>query len=191
MNKIGPTGSLQPHLKVAMNDLLCVHEGERMQHLRRDALQAAAGEVWRLAGLAVVLLELVQVGAQQLSDDEQVLSVVKVIVQAQQVVLVRRVSTVQQPEKLDFVQALIEKVLAVFDDLHAHEHAGLQIVRLNRLAERCAAQVLCDLVTASHDGAHDDGEVFLLFKASAVVPVDDAQLKRVKRRLVASWLVRG
>ncbi len=41
--------------------------------LAGDGLHARQGEVGRVAGLAVVLLELVQVGAQQLAHQEQVL----------------------------------------------------------------------------------------------------------------------
>jgi hypothetical protein len=50
-----------------------VQEGQRAQHLARDALDAREREVHLVAALAVVLLELVQVGAQQLAHQEQVL----------------------------------------------------------------------------------------------------------------------
>lgn len=56
-----------------MDEAQRVQEGERAQHLARDALDARVAEVRLVARLAVVLLELVQVGAQQLAHQEEVL----------------------------------------------------------------------------------------------------------------------
>lgn len=62
--------------------------------------------------------------------------VVEIIKEAQDVVLVGRVVAVDVLEQLHFVQALVEEVLVVLDDLQAHVHPRVQVVRLDRLAER-------------------------------------------------------
>lgn len=56
-----------------MDETQRVQERERVQDLARYLLHARQREVRRVALVPVVLLELVQVGAQQLAHQEQVL----------------------------------------------------------------------------------------------------------------------
>lgn len=60
-------------LEVGVDEAQRVQEGEGVQDLARDLLHARQGEVRRVTLIPVVLLELVQVGAQQLAHQEQVL----------------------------------------------------------------------------------------------------------------------
>ena len=60
-------------LEVGVHQPEAVQEGERPQHLRGDALQARGREVGRAAGVALVALELVEVGAQEFAHEEEVL----------------------------------------------------------------------------------------------------------------------
>lgn len=94
--------------------------------------------------------------------------VVEVVVEAQDVVLVRGVVLVDVLEQLDLVQALVEEVLVVLDDLHAHVHPRLQVVRLDRLAERRAAQVLRHVVPPRHHRVQLHREVLLLLETGPV-----------------------
>ena len=56
-----------------MDQLEAVREDERLEALPRDAAEARQREVGLAAALPVVARELVQVVAQQLADDEEVL----------------------------------------------------------------------------------------------------------------------
>ena len=61
--------------------------------------------------------------------------VVEVVEEAQQVVLVLGVCLADVLQQLDLVQALVEVVLVVADDLEAHQLLSLQVQRLHRPAE--------------------------------------------------------
>ncbi len=90
-------------LEVAVDQSQLVHKLEALEAFARNLLQARKGEVALGPTLAVELGELVQVVAQQLRDDEQVLLEVEVIVQLQQVVLVARVVSIDVLEDLDLI----------------------------------------------------------------------------------------
>jgi hypothetical protein len=62
-------------LEIAVDQVEAVHEAQGVEALRGDASQAGEGEVRLTARLAVVAGELVEVVAQQLAHDEEVLLV--------------------------------------------------------------------------------------------------------------------
>lgn len=55
------------------------------------------------------------------------------------------VGSVDVVEQLDLIQALVEVVLVVLDDLEAHEAAGLDVQGLHRLAESSRPQKVHNL----------------------------------------------
>ena len=61
--------------------------------------------------------------------------------------------TRRAPQQLDLVEALVEEVLVVLDDLDAHRLAGVQVEALHRLRERRRAQVLAHLVPVEGERA--------------------------------------
>ena len=67
-------------LEIAVDQVEVVHEAQGVQALRGDAPQPGEGEVRLAARLAVVAGELIEVVAQQLAHDEEVLLVVGVAV---------------------------------------------------------------------------------------------------------------
>lgn len=61
--------------------------------------------------------------------------IVEVIIQAQNVILVRRIMPVDIFQKLDFIKALIKKIFIVLYDFHTYIHSGVQVMCLNSFAE--------------------------------------------------------
>ena len=95
------------------------------------------------------------------------------------------------PQQLDLVEALVEEVLVVLDDLDAHRLAGVQVEALHRLREGRRAEVLLDLVPRSDERVDTDGEVLVLFEAGAPALVDHLELHgRQRDRLLFCKLVR-
>mmetsp|Transcript_5060 Transcript_5060/g.17563 ORF Transcript_5060/g.17563 Transcript_5060/m.17563 type:complete len:355 (-) Transcript_5060:1221-2285(-) len=171
-------------LQVAVDEREGVEVLERLQHLARDGSQARNVEVELLAAPAVVPRKLVQVGAEELADDEEVLLVIKVVVETKHAFLVARVVAVNKLQKLNLVEALVEKVFVVVDDLHANRHARLQIRRLDGFAERRLPEKLRHLVALRHDGVHSDRELFALLEASAPEAMHHLELERLVNLLL-------
>lgn len=76
-------------------------------------LDTRDGIVWPGVEFLVTLLQLVQVGTQQLAHQHKMLAVIKEVVHAQQMVRVVWVSLVNVLQQLDLIQALVEEVLVV------------------------------------------------------------------------------
>ena len=167
--------------QVAVYEIQRVKVLERRQQLPRDLLQRRQREVGLLARLEVVPLKLVQVRAEELGDDEEVLAMVEVVVHPQDALGVVRVLVVDVPQQLDLVQGLVEVVLVVLHNLEADDVAGVEVHSLHSLGERGASEVLRELVPPGDDVADSNREILLLLEARAVQPVDDWQVERHKR----------
>ena len=104
-----------------------------IQNLLGHFLKAWNVEVMLLLDFAVVLGILVQVVSQQLCHDDQVFLVVKVVDHFQKVLFVQVLAVADdESQQLDFVNALVEVVFVVFDDLHAHHLFCVDVVALDR-----------------------------------------------------------
>mmetsp|Transcript_55807 Transcript_55807/g.155600 ORF Transcript_55807/g.155600 Transcript_55807/m.155600 type:complete len:326 (-) Transcript_55807:1149-2126(-) len=167
-------------LEVAMDEPQGVHVIQSGEHLLRDLLEAAEREVGLVPALPVELRELVQVVPQQLRNNDQVLLVVEVVVEAEDAVLVNIAVYIDVLQQLDFIQRLVEEVLVVLDDLHANHLVALEVQALHRPGKGGRAQVFEDLVASCHDGVHADGELLGLFEAGLVPLEDDAEAKGVE-----------
>ena len=125
-------------------------------------------------------VELMQVVAQQLTHDEEVLTAVNcsarhgmelgrpyrrgygsgfnprrhtVVQHPHHMHLIMRVVRIEIAQQLDLSEALVDKVLVVADNLDAHLAASLPIGACDRATEDAAAQIVVDSVPAaqSHD----------------------------------------
>jgi hypothetical protein len=122
-----------------------MHEFHGSQNLPQDALDASQGEIRLSTQFLMNTRNLIEVLFKEFSNDEQVLLVaaldnwqrgglerceqpretgtvrayleIEEVIQAKDVFDIVRVVLLQQLQQFDFVQTLIEKVFAVFDDL--------------------------------------------------------------------------
>lgn len=62
-------------------------------------------------------------------------SIIEVIIQPKNMILVSRIMFVHILEKLYFIKALIKKILVVLYDFHTNIHASVQVMCLNSFAE--------------------------------------------------------
>ena len=123
-------------LQVTMDQLEVVDVRKCSQNLLGDDLQAGNREVGFLFGFTVVLAVFIQIVAQQLCHDEQMLLVVEEVNQPEQVLPIEILAvSVNVPQKLDFINGLVEVVLVVLNDLHAHHLLGVDVVALDCLTE--------------------------------------------------------
>ena len=119
-------------LEVTMDQLEIVDEGKCAQDLFRDLLEAGYVEIHLLLHFPIVLRVLVQVVSEQLCHDEEMLFVVEEIDQLEQILLVQVIAVgIDIPKKLDLVDRLVEVVLVVFYNLHAHHLLGVDVVALD------------------------------------------------------------
>ena len=127
-------------LEIAVDDFPCVKDGQGLQALAGDLAQPLGGEVFWEVALLNVLVNVVQVVAQQLVHDEERLSIVEDIQQSgKQLALLRRHTTREELEELDLPQVLVEDVLGVLRHLDTHETvlaAPLKVLALHRVAKR-------------------------------------------------------
>mmetsp|Transcript_475 Transcript_475/g.1325 ORF Transcript_475/g.1325 Transcript_475/m.1325 type:complete len:346 (+) Transcript_475:66-1103(+) len=139
VNELDLAPRVGPHedvlrLEVRVNEREAVDVVQRHEHLPADPLQAAQGEVGRVGVLAHGPGEVVEVLAEELRDDDQVLLEVKVVHQVQAALCINVVSVcLDDPEQLDLVDALVQDVLVVLDYLHAHQLVCLQVQALHRM----------------------------------------------------------
>lgn len=149
-----------------------------MDHLSADAAHAWQREVWRPVGLGNVLVELVQVVAQQLGHNKQVLTMVEEVEHAEGVVLVVRVMLIDMAQQLDLAERQIDKILVISDDLDAHLPPCCQLDALHCAREDAGAQVVTDLVPTSNDRVDCDGKVDGLLESGAQRVVHHLEVKR-------------
>lgn len=62
-------------------------------------------------------------------------SVIEIVVEAKDMMLVSRVMPVDVLQKLYLIKTLVKEVLVVFYDLHADIHASVQVMRLDSFTE--------------------------------------------------------
>ena len=155
-------------------------ERERVQNLLRDALQSRHIEVELFLDLPVVLGVLVKVVSQKLRHNKQVLLVIKEVNKLEQVLRVKILTVcVDVAQQLDLVNRLVEVVLVVLDDLHAHHLLRMNVVALDSLRKGCTSKVLDNLIATSYNAVDDDREVFCLFKARFFAIKDHTQVVTV------------
>mmetsp|Transcript_126574 Transcript_126574/g.269976 ORF Transcript_126574/g.269976 Transcript_126574/m.269976 type:complete len:387 (+) Transcript_126574:721-1881(+) len=162
-----------------MNQPQGVHVVEGGEHLLRDFLKPPQSKVGLVAALAVKLRELVEIVAQQLGHDDEVLLVVEVIIQAQHAVLIDVAIHIDVLQQLDLIQGLVEEVLVVLDDLHADHLVVLQIKALNSSREGSRSKVLKNLIPRSDHCVHANGELLRLLEACLVPLENDAEAEGV------------
>ena len=78
------------------------------------------------------------------------------------------VLSVDVREQLHLVQGLVEEVLVVLYDLHAHVRPCRHVVRLDGFTERGRSQEIRHQVTGRDHGVEEDREVFLLLESASV-----------------------
>mmetsp|Transcript_65644 Transcript_65644/g.172006 ORF Transcript_65644/g.172006 Transcript_65644/m.172006 type:complete len:489 (+) Transcript_65644:75-1541(+) len=179
-------------LQVSVDQPQAVDVLQRPEQLPSDPLQMPQGEIRLLALLAVELGELVQVVAQELRDDDEVLLVVEVVDETQAVLLVHILRVgVDKLQQLDLVKGLVYVVLVVLDDLHADHLAGLEVQALHRPREGRRAQVVQNLVARCDDGVHHDRELLGVLEARPVPLVDHTQREGVEDDAVPLGGVEG
>lgn len=149
-----------------MDQIEVVDEVQSIQNLLSDFLESGNIEVLLLLLLPVELAILVQIVSEQLSDNDEVLLVVKIVDDLEQVLFVEVIAVGRdEAQQFDLVDALVEVVFVVFDDLHAHHLLSVDVVALDCLRERCRAQVLHHLVPSCDYRVHHNRKVFCLFEA--------------------------
>merc|ERR1719410_879237 len=115
-----------------MDEPKTVYVLECYQQLPNDALQVSKCEEGFLSAFPVELGELIKVVAQQLSNDDQVLLVINVVNELQASHVIDIVSVcVDDFQELDLIKRLVNEVLVILDDLHAHHFACLQVQTLD------------------------------------------------------------
>lgn len=77
-------------------------------------------------------------------------SIVEVIIQAKNMVLVSRVVLIDILEKLYLIKALIKKILVVLYDLYTNIHASMQVMCLNSFAECSRSKILSNMIPTSY-----------------------------------------
>lgn len=121
-------------LQVAVDELKVMDEAEGVKDLLSDALQTAHVEVYLLLSLSVILRVLIQVVSQQLSHNEEMFFVVEVVDKLKEVLFVEVLAVcVDVAEQFNLINTLVEIVLVVLDNLHAHHLLCVDVVTLNRL----------------------------------------------------------
>eukprot|EP00982_Pelagococcus_subviridis_P017521 31545-Pelagococcus_subviridis.AAC.9 len=133
--------------------------------------------ICRAIDRSVLSVKYGSVRTEELRDDEQMLAMVEVIVHPQDPFRVFRVRVVHHGQQLDLVQRLIEVVLVVLDDLHAHALAGDEIARSQRGGKRRGAEMVRELVPTRDDHAHSRGELFRGLEPGAVQTVHDPKVE--------------
>mmetsp|Transcript_23676 Transcript_23676/g.48095 ORF Transcript_23676/g.48095 Transcript_23676/m.48095 type:complete len:310 (-) Transcript_23676:44-973(-) len=138
-----------------MDDLVPMQRRERAQALPSDLLHALHREVFGQPALVNVLVDVVEVVPQQLVDDEEGLPVVEAIEQPRQALLLLFVHLGgQELQQLHLPEVLVQDVLGVLRDFHAHKAVRplpLEVLALDRVAERARAEVLDDEVASRYD----------------------------------------
>eukprot|EP00419_Tripos_fusus_P039763 CAMPEP_0172767492 /NCGR_PEP_ID=MMETSP1074-20121228/183004_1 /TAXON_ID=2916 /ORGANISM="Ceratium fusus, Strain PA161109" /LENGTH=147 /DNA_ID=CAMNT_0013602751 /DNA_START=576 /DNA_END=1016 /DNA_ORIENTATION=- len=133
---------------------------ECRQQLLRDPLKPTEGEIRRFTTFSAQPGKVVKVFLQKLCHNDEMLLVVKVINQPQTVLLINRWSTsVDQPQKLDFVKRLIKQLLTVLDYLHAHHSSIAQVKTLHRTRRCGGAKVPKDPVARCNDTVYSQWEL--------------------------------
>mmetsp|Transcript_45383 Transcript_45383/g.142764 ORF Transcript_45383/g.142764 Transcript_45383/m.142764 type:complete len:514 (+) Transcript_45383:677-2218(+) len=180
-------------LEVAVDDVALVQALQRVQALLGDVAQPFDREVARQPALLDVLVDVVQVVAQQLVHNEQRLAKVKHIQQQRQPLrLLRRHLRGEKLEKLHLPQVLVEDILGVLRNLDADEPVPprrSQILTLHRVAKRAAAEVLDHHIPAGDDLLLLDAEVRLRLEAGGEAVVVHHHGKVVQLARLALALV--
>mmetsp|Transcript_44125 Transcript_44125/g.140545 ORF Transcript_44125/g.140545 Transcript_44125/m.140545 type:complete len:205 (-) Transcript_44125:1017-1631(-) len=117
---------------------------------------------------------------EELCDDDEVFLVVEVVNEIKATLLIKVVGVgTYDPEDLNFVKGLVEKVLLVLDDLHANHPARLHIDALHRAREGGSAQVAQHPVARGDDTVERDGKFLCLLEACPAAFIHDSQGKGV------------
>ena len=116
--------------EIAVHDVHVVEALQGSQNLSGDALDLVLGVVEGKVLGPSVLLEIVEVSLEELGDDEEVLSTVEVVVEGQEVVLLRVAVLVDESDHLDLFEGLVQEGLSTFDDLQTDLFFGFDVVGL-------------------------------------------------------------
>ena len=164
-------------LQIAVDQFKIVAKREGVQDLLCNLLQTRHIKVQLLFDFTIILGVLVQVVSEQLCHNEKMFLMIEEVDQLEQILLVQVLTIgVDVSQELNFVNRLVEVILVVLDNLHAHHLLRVDIVALNSFRERSASQVFDDLVTASNDAVDNDREVFGLLETSLFPIKDNSQL---------------
>lgn len=94
-------------------------------------------------------------------------TIVKVIIQSQNMIFVGRIVLVDKLEKLYLIKALVKKIFVVFYNLHTDIHASVEVMCLYSFAESSRSKILSHVITSSYDRIQDNVKIFILFEASS------------------------
>lgn len=78
-------------------------------------------------------------------------SIIEIIIQPKDMILVSRIMLVHILEQLNFIKALIKEILVVFYNFHTYIHASVQIMCLDSFAECSRSKILSDMITAGNN----------------------------------------
>ncbi|ETV99496.1 hypothetical protein H310_08171 [Aphanomyces invadans] len=148
-------------LEVAVDNVVCVEKYEAVEQIDRDFLEQRHREAAKLLELQV----LVQVDAEQLKHEAQVVPKHKRVEHCNHVASPVHVGTVQMLEQLDLHDRLLLEFLLVPDDLDRDHLPRRIVVALEHLAKRPAPQVPDDVVSIRNVVMHvDDVVAFVVVK---------------------------
>jgi hypothetical protein len=151
-------------LHVAMYDVVLFHVVERDEQLDREAANQAYGNALEI----ITLDELVEVHAQHLEDEDQVLAERELLLYANDVLLVLWVVVAELLQDLGFDEALLVEPLLVPEDLESHVLLVLVVEALEHLAEAAFAEPGHDFESVTNVLAFL-GDVLVLVIVEAVV----------------------
>ena len=95
------------------------------------------------------------------------------------------------PEQFDLINGLIEVVLVILDNLHAHHLFGVNVIALNRLRESGTSKIFNHLISARHNAIYHDWEIFCLLKTCLFTVENDSQIVTIVDYVVELSRIKG